>query len=205
MESKLAYVTQRDVTNPENANVRYISDPRNEVDDRLDNARQPQCVIPLQRNVARRMMYWKRRIPSIPILTCKRDVNGALNLITVWAKGIAYLGCMYAIFIAMYHAQFSGCRTTPANWGIVSIVRTQYVSAYCSRDDYIDGAFLEPCRGLRHWQDVSVWGDSLMRRLWAKVLRCAKRDIEGNDAAKILLRGIVVCTDTETFAAPLGK
>ena len=64
---------------------------------------------------------------------------------------------------------------------------------------------LEPLGGLRPWQAVSVWGDSLMRRMGAKVLRCAKRDIAGNTAAKIPLRGIVVCTDTETFAAPKGK
>ena len=44
-----------------------------------------------------------------------------------------------------------------------------------------------------------------MRRLWPKALRCAKREIEGNAAAKILLCGIVVCTDTETFAAPQEK
>ena len=121
---------------------------------------------------------------------------------------------MFSIFAATYLAQFSGCRPTPANWGIVSTERTQYVSAYCSRADYIDcaesfisyryvgdGAFLENC-GFRHWKAVSVWGDSLMRRLGAKVLRCAKREIECNTAAKILLWGVAVCTDTETFSAP---
>ena len=130
MESKLAYVSQREATIPENVNVRYISDPRNEANDRIDNARQPQCVIPLQQNAARRMMYRKRRFQPIPILICKRDVNGAPKLIPVWVRGLAYLGCLFSIFIAMYHAQFSGCRATPANWGAVSTVRTQNAAVY---------------------------------------------------------------------------
>ena len=56
--------------------------------------------------------------------------------------------------------------------------------------------------GYRHWQAVSVSGDSLTRRMGAKLLRCAKREIEGNNATKILLWRIAVCNDTETFPAP---
>ena len=74
MESKLAYVTQRDVTNPDQVKTRYISDPRSEANERIDNDRNPPCVIPRHQNVARRILYWKRRNPSIPILICKRDV-----------------------------------------------------------------------------------------------------------------------------------
>lgn len=46
MGSKLAYVFQRDVVNPDKVKRRYISDPINEVNGRIDNDRNPQCVVP---------------------------------------------------------------------------------------------------------------------------------------------------------------
>ena len=83
MESKLAYVTQKDVANPDNVKTRYISDPRSEVNERIDNDRHPKRVIPRRQNVARMILYWKRRYPGVPILICKRDVMGAFKLIPV--------------------------------------------------------------------------------------------------------------------------
>ena len=56
MESKLAYVSQKDATDPDSTEVRYISDPRNEVNERIHNEHHPQCVIPRHQNVARRVM-----------------------------------------------------------------------------------------------------------------------------------------------------
>ena len=61
MGSILSYVTRSEVTNPDNTNVRNISDPSNEVHDRIDNDRQPQRITPRRQNVARRALYWKRR------------------------------------------------------------------------------------------------------------------------------------------------
>ena len=107
MGSKLAYVLQKDATNPDVVKVRYISDPRNEVNDRLENDRRPQCIIPRHQNVARRAMYWKRRYPAIPILISKRDFKGSFKLIPVSVRGLAYMGCRFAKYVAMYLAIFS--------------------------------------------------------------------------------------------------
>lgn len=57
MESKLTFVTQADVANPEIEQTRYISDPRLEVNERVTSENHPTCVIPRHQNVARRLMY----------------------------------------------------------------------------------------------------------------------------------------------------
>lgn len=95
MESMISYVAPKDVTNPENAKTRYISDPRNEANDRIDNDRRAQYISFLDtKNVARRVIYWKRRYPSIPILIRKRIEISAFKLTPlrprasrIWASG----------------------------------------------------------------------------------------------------------------------
>ena len=67
MGSVLSYVTRNEVTNHDNTNVRYISGPRNEVHDRIDNDGKPQFITPRRQNVARRVLYWERRYQPIPI------------------------------------------------------------------------------------------------------------------------------------------
>ena len=91
----------KNVTKPENAKVRYISDPRNEVNERIDNERHPQRIIHRHKNVARRAIYWKRRYPTNPILICKLDVQGAFKLIPVSIRGLAYMGFRFATFVSM--------------------------------------------------------------------------------------------------------
>ena len=169
MGSKLAYVLQKDATNPDTVKTRYIRDPRNEVNDRLANGRHPQCIIPRHQNVARRVLYWKRRYPTIPILISKRDAKGAFKLVPVSVRGLAYMGRRFAHFVAMYLAMFFGWRCSPANWGILSSLLMQYVAAFRPSNQVVegpesfiafqyvdDGAFAEPWVGLRPWQSVSL-------------------------------------------------
>ena len=47
MESKLACVIQLGATTPDAMKVRYISDPRNDVNGRIDNDRHPHCITPV--------------------------------------------------------------------------------------------------------------------------------------------------------------
>lgn len=77
MESRLAFVTQTDATNPDQQKARYISDPRVEINHRIDTDRHPRCIVPRQQNVARRILYWQRGYPGVEMLLCKRDVEGA--------------------------------------------------------------------------------------------------------------------------------
>ena len=218
MESKLAYVLQKDATNPDTFKTRYISDPRNEVNDRLANERHPQRIIPRHQNVARRALYWKRRYPTIPILISKRDVKGAFKLVPVSVRGLAYMGCRFAHFVGMYLAMFFGWRCSPANWGVLSSLLMQYVAAFRPPNQFVegpesfiafqyvdDGAFVEPWAGLRPWQSVSLWENALITCLRYKALHRKKRDAEGNSSTTLPLWGIVVSTEDETFTLPPEK
>merc|ERR1712112_649847 len=71
MESRLAFVTQKDVTKKDGVKVRYISDPRVEINERIDPATHPRVRVPKHANVIRRVLYWKRRYPTIPVLLCR--------------------------------------------------------------------------------------------------------------------------------------
>ena len=218
MESKLAYATQRDATDPERTKTRYISDPRNEVNERIDNDNRPQCVIPRHQNVARMVLYWKLRYPTIPILIWKRDVKGAFKLIPISIRGLAYTGFRFSIYIAMYLALFFGWRPSPANWGLIATLLMQYVTAYRPQREFRDGAesfiayqyvgdvaFIEPWIGLLPWLDVSLWERALTSCLDAKALRREKRDVEGNASTRLALWGVTICTRSETFSPPEEK
>ena len=117
MESKLTYVTQVDVANPSVIKTRHISDPRLEINERVDEENRPACVIPRPRNIARRLMYFKRRYPGIPLLISKRDVKSASKLVPVSVRGYAYMGYRFAHYVGIYLALFSGWRPSPVNWG----------------------------------------------------------------------------------------
>ena len=93
MESKLAAVVQKDVANPLKNKVRYISDPMLEVNERMCKFRHPKCVVPRHANVARRILFWHRRYPGVPVVISKRDAKGAFKLIPVSIKGLLYMGC----------------------------------------------------------------------------------------------------------------
>ena len=57
MESRLALVTQKDVTKDEGVKVRYISDPRVEINERIDPKTHPRVRVPRHANVIRRVLY----------------------------------------------------------------------------------------------------------------------------------------------------
>lgn len=218
MGPKLAYVLQKDATNPDTMKDRYISDPRNEANDRIDNDRRPQCVMPRHRNVARRIGYWGRRYHPIPILIPKRDVKGAFKLLPVSIRGLEYMGCLISISIAMYLAMFFGWRPSPANWGLISTLLMQYVAAFRPRDEYIDGpetfvafhyvddgACVEPWAGMRHWQAVALWEHALTTCLGHKSMHRKKREVEGNSDTTIPLWGIIVSAGRDTLSLPSEK
>ena len=92
MESKLTFAIQTDVANPDALKTRYISDPRFGRQRAGDGGNHPDCVIPKRQNVARGLLYSKRRYPGIPIFLPTRDVRSAFKLIPVSIRGLAYMG-----------------------------------------------------------------------------------------------------------------
>ena len=97
MESSLSLATQKDVTKKDGVKVGYISDPRVEINERIDPAAHPKVRVPKQANVIRRILYWKRRYPTIPVLLCKRDVKGAFKLLPISIRGLTHMGCSLPI------------------------------------------------------------------------------------------------------------
>ena len=178
----------------------------------------PQCVIPRHQNATRRILYRKRRYPSIPVLICKRDVKGAFKQIPVSIRGLAYMGCRFSVYISMYIALFFGWRPSPENCGLASPLLMQYIAAYRPLGEFTDGpepfidyqyvddgAFVEPWIGLRPWPAVSLWERALLECLGTNSAHQKKREIEGDAATKLPLWGIVVCAESETFSMPSDK
>ena len=139
MESKLAAVVQKDVCNPSMNKVRYISDPRLEVNERMCKLRHPKCVAPRHANVARRILFWQRRYPGVPVMISKRDVKGAFKLIPVSVKGLCYMGCRVANFVCVYLSLFFGWRPSPANWGIIASLLMQFIASHAPSNTWSEG------------------------------------------------------------------
>ena len=79
MESRLAFVTQKDATKPGGRKVRYISDPRVAINERIEPKSHPRVRVPRHANVIRMVLYWKRRCPAIPVSSCDWKRKGRLN------------------------------------------------------------------------------------------------------------------------------
>ena len=67
MESRLAFVTQKDATKEKGVKVRYISDPRVGINERIDPSTHPRVRGPKHANVIRIILYGRRRYPTIPV------------------------------------------------------------------------------------------------------------------------------------------
>ena len=160
----MAYVTKKNSAYPKKMKVRYISGPRNEANERLGRGRRPKCVIPLHRDVACRILYWKKRYPKIPILVSKRDFRGAFKSIPVSIRSLAYAGCRFAGYMVVYLSLFFGREPSPGNWGVISTLLMRYISAFAPNDIYLsgheslvsynyvdDGYFVDPRLGVRPW------------------------------------------------------
>lgn len=169
MESRLAFVAQVDATNPNQQKARYISDHMVKINPRIDTGRRPRCIAPRQKNIARRVPYWKRRYPGVEVLLCKRDVKGAFKLMLVAISGISHMGCRFANCIVAYLSLFLGWKAPPDNWGVVATAMLQFVSSFRPGDDHLcgpeafnpfqyvdDGAFAEPYMARRPWLAVSL-------------------------------------------------
>ena len=102
MESQLEFATQQDVTKKDGVKVRYISDPRIEINERIDPATHPRVRVPKHANVIRMILYWKRRYPTIPALLCKRDAKGAFKLMPVSIRGLTHMGVQFSNYLILY-------------------------------------------------------------------------------------------------------
>ena len=215
MEPKLAYVCRKDVTDPAKTKVRYISDPMNEVNERLDKDRRPKRITPRNQNIARRIIYWQKRYPIIHVLISNRDVRSAFKLIPVSIRSMTYMGCRFSGYMVVYLPLFFGRTPPPANCGVISTLPTQYISASVPDDlflsgsesmvsyQYVDGgAFVEPRLGLRHRIASSIWGRDSYSRLGYGAVNLPKKLVGGNCETRINLRGIEIRTATHTFAFP---
>ena len=98
MESRLAFVTQKDVTKDDGVNV---SDPMVEINERIGPETHPRVRVPNHANVIRRAIYWKRRCPSIPVLLRKMDAMGAFKLLPVSVFGLPHMGRQFSHYMIL--------------------------------------------------------------------------------------------------------
>ena len=113
---------------------------------------------------------------------------------------------------------FFGRRSSPANWGIVSTLSMQFISAhrpasenregpeaYVSFQYVDDGAFIEPLLSLRPWKCISLWGWGIEKCLGPAAVNTIKREIEGLYDTCVNFWGIDVSTTENTFSLPNDK
>ena len=92
MESRLAFVPQKDVTEENGARARYFSDPMIDIDERIAPRTHHRVRVPKHGSVIRRVWYLRRRYPTIPSMMCKSDVRGAFKLLRISIRGFGPYG-----------------------------------------------------------------------------------------------------------------
>ena len=218
MEFRLAFVNQKDVEKESGVKVIYISDPRNEINERINPKNHPWARVPRHANVPRWILYWGRSYPTIPILLRKMDVKGAFELIPVAIRGLTHMGFRFANFAVLYLSLYFGWMPSPASWGVISTTLLQFVSPFSpdkahtmgpeglAAYEYVDdGAFAEPCSGLSPWLALSVWEFGIAQCLGATASHLGKKSAEGAFATKIALWGLDLCADSYIVSLPPDK
>ena len=178
MGANRTFVSQQGVTNPDVIKTRYTIDRRLEVNTRVRNEIQPTLVIPKHQNVARMLLYWKRRYPAAPIVISKRDARGACRLVPISVRGMQYIGCMFSSHVGMYFRLIFWRRESTSSWSALSGLVKQYVAAHRPYAEFRvspvgfiayqyvgDGAFIYQRVGLRPRKTPILWECVLRRSL----------------------------------------
>ena len=130
MESRLAFATQKDVTKESGVKVRYISDPRVEIDERIGPTTHHRVRVPRHANLIIRVLYWKRRYPTLPVLLCKRDFKGAFKLLPIAIRGLTHMGIQFSEYMILYVSLYFGWEPSPASRGVISTLLLQFVASF---------------------------------------------------------------------------
>ena len=102
MESKLSVAEQTDPTQSYGAKMRYIFDPRLQINPRANSRRRPLLSGPTIHSLHREIRYSGRRYPDIPTLLCKINVTSAFKLTPSTARMLLYAGLRVAGYLVTY-------------------------------------------------------------------------------------------------------
>ena len=80
METKLTFAEQKDPIKESGVKIRYICDPRLNINSSTHSRRHPLLSVPAIPSLLRGILFWKRRYPDIPVYLCKRDAKSAFKL-----------------------------------------------------------------------------------------------------------------------------
>ena len=116
METKLSFLEQKDVSVDGGAEIRYICDPRLEINSRTDSRRRPFLFVPTIPSLLRRILYWGRRYPGIPVFLCKRDAESAFKLIPLPIR-MLYRACRMISDYIMVTLAFTSAGKEPRRIG----------------------------------------------------------------------------------------
>ena len=188
MESKLAFFTQKDITKPDGLKVRYISDPRIEINEMIEPTRHPMVRAPIHANVIRTILYWETLYPTTPELLRKRDSEGSLKLLPVSVVCLAHMSLQFPNYVILYLSLFIGWEPSHASWGAIPSLLLQPISPFTPRRPRImwperfaeyeyfdDGAFVGHWLNLRPWASVQIWEFGLQTALGIAALHFEKR------------------------------
>ena len=164
MVTRLSLVEQKD-------KIRYICDPRLEINERTDSRRHPLLIVPTIPALLRRVLFWKRRYPGIPVLPAKRDVRSAFKLIPLSISMLLHAGFKVEHYILAYLSLYFGWKGSPGTWGVMATLTLQFISRHRPVDPHEngpghfeafqivdDGGFAEPALSIRPWICSSLWG-----------------------------------------------
>lgn len=128
VESRLAFSTREDGDRESGVEVRYISDTRIAIYERIDPKTHPRVRAPKRAKVIRRILYWKRRYPTIPAMLRKRDINGAFKLLPMSIRRLTHVGLQFSNYTILYISLYFRWKPPPATRGVISSLLLQFVS-----------------------------------------------------------------------------
>ena len=218
METKLSFVEQKVVGNTNATKIRYICDPRLEINPRTDSRRHPFLFATTIPSLLRGILFWKRRYPGVPILLCMRDVKSAFKIVPLSIRMLYHAGVRIANYLMIYLSMYFGRKGAPGNWGIISSLLVQFLSSHMPKNSFThgpgsfgafqfvdDGGFAEPALGLRPWMSVKLWEKGLVESLGFNSLNRDKKRIEGCYQTESMMRGVHIDTVTERVSSPPDK
>ena len=218
MESRLDFATQKDFTHDGGVHVRYSSEPRVEINERMEPKNHPRVLVPKRANVIRMVTSWKRRYPTIPVLMRKRDVKGTFKLLHVAIRGLTHMGVKFSTYMVLYPSLYFGWKPSPASRKIIPALLFLFVSSFIPirprgmgpegfvAYEYLDDAeFAEPWVDIRPRKSARIWEYASQSCLGAKALHWKKRQEEVDCATSMVLWGLNVSAKSDAISSHLDK
>ena len=159
MANKAAFAEQK-VPSKRRVGIRYICNPRLQINSRNHSAMRPLLSVPTIPGLIRRILYWGRRYPDIPAHPCKCDVKSAFKPSPLSIGMILRDGARVVSCLMNYLGLYCGRKESRGNWGPISSLLMQFVAGCVPSNTHT--------RGPESFEAIQFVGDGgLPYRKWA--------------------------------------